>query len=102
MIVIGLGLSTIRSFRVDWRFIGICFMNRFMIWPIAVGLLYFFDIYPNRVYEALLLVAIVPLSSTTVILASLLGPHADKAATAVTLSILFALFYIPLVASIFL
>lgn len=102
MIVIGLGLSTIRSFRVDWRFIGLCFMNRFLLWPIAVGLLYWMNVYPSRVYEALLLLAIVPISSTTVILASLLGPHADKAATAVALSILFAFLYVPLVASIFL
>lgn len=102
MIVIGLGLSTMRSWRIDWRFVGICFLNRFVVWPIAVALVYFTGLYSTQVYEALLLVAIVPVSSTTVVLASLLGSHADKAATAVVLSILFALVYVPFVASIFL
>lgn len=97
MMVIGLGLSTIRNFAIDWRFVGCSFLNKFVIWPIAIGLLYLTHLYTVEVYRALLLIAVVPIATNSVVLSSLLGNRADKAATAVVLSILFAFLYVPLV-----
>lgn len=106
MMIIGLGLAGLTQFKLDVKFIGLTFLAKFIAWPAAIILIVFADIYlfgffSPDIYRALMLIAIVPLAANTVILASLLQIHPEKAATAVLLSTLLALIYVPIMARYF-
>jgi predicted permease len=105
MIMIGLGLSTIPKFDVDVKFTAAAFAAKFLFYPIAINIFIFFDkyilrFYDENYYDALQLVAITPMAANTIVIASIWKFSAEKVATTVLLSLLFALFYIPLVASL--
>lgn len=106
MMILGLSLANLKSFRLDWSFIGMAFFAKFLIWPIVVLAFIwidylFFGFYNIMAYQALLLVSFVPLGVNMVILASLFDAEPEKASSAVLLSTLFALAYVPLLASLF-
>jgi predicted permease len=101
MMIVGLGIANLHHFKIDGKFIGITFFAKFFVWPLIILSLVILDqtcfqIYNSDIYQALILLSIVPLGVNGVILASLLQAQPEKAAAAVLLSILFALFYIPL------
>ena len=54
-------------------------------------------LYNNDIYGILILASIVPLAANTVTWATELKAHPEKAAIAVVISTIFALFYIPLI-----
>lgn len=104
MMMIGLGLSSIAKFSVDWKFTSTAFFAKFLIYPLLlVGVIMLdmqvFHFYNAFLYKIILLMAIVPLASNTVAFATKLNVHPEKAATTVFLSTVFALFYIPLIMS---
>lgn len=106
MMIIGLALSSLTNFKLDFKFIGMTFLAKFVIWPIIILLFinadfYIFKLFDETIYNALMLIAIVPLAANMVIMASLLKSYPEKAATAVLVSTLFALFYMPLMAAYF-
>jgi hypothetical protein len=106
MMIIGLGLATLHNFRIDMKYISMAFFAKFIVWPSAVLLFCFLDrtyfhIYDSGTHNALILISIVPLAVNSVIVASLLKAQPEKAATAVLFSTLFALIYVPLMASYF-
>lgn len=106
MMIIGLGLATLTSFKIDFKFIGLTFFAKFVVWPVVVLLLiqadlYFFNLMNPSIYNALILLAIVPLGSNTVMMAALMRSYPEKAATAVLISILVALVYVPVMAEYF-
>ena len=106
MMIIGLGLANLSHFRFDRKFIEVTFFAKFLIWPLIIlGLnaldAEFFGIYDATTHKALVLVSIVPMAVNTVIVASLLNSQPEKAASAVLLSTLFALIYVPLMATYF-
>lgn len=103
MMVIGLGLSSIQHLRLDYKFIGMTFLAKFVAWPSIVLLitwtdLHIFGFFDQDIYDALILLSIVPLAANMVVLATLFKNHPEKAATAVLLSTLFAMIYVPLMA----
>ena len=106
MMIIGMGLATVSKKEIDYKFISLTFLAKFIFWPlIIIGIIaldkHFFHIYNTLVYNVMLIMAIVPLAANTVAIATELQVHPNKAALAVLLSTLFALFYIPLLASIY-
>jgi predicted permease len=106
MMIIGLGLARISSLNMDKLFIGLSFFAKFFAWPFIILVLivldrFIFGIYSPLVHKALILLSIVPLAPNTVILSSLLNSQPDKAATAVFMSTIFALFYVPIMVSFF-
>lgn len=106
MMIIGMGLATVGVKDIDRKFITLSFLAKFIFWPaVILGIILldknFIHIYNQSVYNILILMAIVPLAANTVAVATELKVHPDKAALAVLLSTLFALFYIPLMTSIF-
>lgn len=106
MMILGLSLANLKSFRLDAPFIGLTFLAKFLIWPVATlcfTLLDFlvFGLYDANVYRAIMLISFLPLGVNTVILASLFEAEPEKASTAVLFSTAFALFYVPLLASFF-
>ena len=106
MMIIGLGLANLEHFKFDRKFIEITFVAKFVIWPVLILSLNaldtsFFGIYDATTHKALVLISIVPMAVNTVIVATLLNSQPEKAASAVLLSTIFALIYVPLMASFF-
>ena len=106
MMVIGLGLASFHQLKFDTVFIGLAFFAKFFIWPALMLLLIaidkaFLHIYTDNIHGSLLLLSMVPLAVNMAIFASLLKAQPEKASTAIFLSTLLALIYIPLMVTIF-
>ena len=100
MMIIGLGLSEIKNFSFDFKFISMAFLAKFIAWPAVVFAIvaldtHYFNVYTLSSYKALILISIVPLAVNTAVVASILNIQPEKASIAVLLSALFALFYVP-------
>lgn len=101
MMLIGLGIGASKKLQFDIKFIAVTFFAKFAVWPLLILLIIFADkfflhIYNLQIYEVMLLLSIVPLAANAVAFSTVLKLHPEKAALAVLLSTLFALFYIPL------
>jgi len=57
--------------------------------------------FDSSVYELLLLFSIAPLAANNIVISTMLNIHPEKIAASVVASTLFAVFYIPIVMSIF-
>ncbi len=106
MMIVGLGLATLSHFKLDFKFLGITFFAKFVVWPLVILSIIFIDrhligFFNQQIYDALVLLSIVPLSVNTVMMASLTNSYPEKAATAVLISTFFALGYIPIMANYF-
>jgi len=106
MMIIGMGLVTVTIRHIDFKFLSISFLAKFLFWPVVILGIVFLDktfsqFYSQDIYNVLILMSIVPLAANTVTFATELKVHPDKAAVAVFGSTLFALFYIPLMVSLF-
>jgi predicted permease len=107
MMIIGLALSSLKNFKLDFKFVGMTFLAKFLVWPVCIlGIItldvHYLGLYDTQIHQALMLLSIVPLAVSTVIIASLFEVQPEKAAATVLLSTLFALVYVPLMASLFL
>lgn len=106
MMIIGLGLASLKQFKLDFKFIGMTFLAKFVAWPLIVLLVitvdvHLFGFFGEKIHDALTLISIVPLAVNMVIMASIVQSQPEKAATSVLLSTLFALGYVPLMANYF-
>lgn len=106
MMLIGVGMASIGRADFDIKFLSMAFLVRFLVWPIAVVGLIALDarmlhLFTPQIHNVMILMSIVPLAANTVAYAAALKVHPEKAAMAVLLSTLFALFYIPLVVTLF-
>lgn len=100
MMMIGLGVSVAGGFRFDAKYVGLAFLGKFLVWPALVGGLVWVDynhvhLFDPKLYPIMMLIAAVPLPANSVAFATTLRANPEKAATAVLLSTLVALFYIP-------
>ena len=107
MVVIGLGMSNIQKSSIDYKFISLTFISKFIAWPIIMASLIAIDravlgIFSTEVHNVMILLSIIPVAANTVAYATQLNAQPEKAALAVFLSTIFALFYIPIIVSIFL
>lgn len=106
MMIIGLGLANLEHFKFDRKFMELTFIAKFLIWPLLILTLNaldtsYFGIYDETTHKALVLISIVPMAVNTVIVSTLLNSQPEKAASAVLLSTIFALIYVPLMATFF-
>jgi malate permease and related proteins len=106
MMLLGISVSEFEKLVVDWKFLGIAFVARFVVWPLAmIGVLWLdasvFHIFTLEMRRVLTLMSVVPLAVVTVAYATELHAQPEKAALAVLLSTIFAIFYVPLMLSIF-
>ena len=106
MMMIGLGLSAIRRLSFDWAFVGVSFIAKFVVWPVVVLAFVVLDqsslhLYDASIHTIMMLMSIVPLAANTVAFATELKAQPEKASMAVFLSTIFALFYIPFMATFF-
>ncbi|OGG00737.1 hypothetical protein A2153_03115 [Candidatus Gottesmanbacteria bacterium RBG_16_38_7b] len=107
MMIIGMALSEISKFIIDWKFIILTFLAKFAAWPVLMIVFIsmdnnFFHIFDGITHQIMLILSVVPLAANTVAFATLLKVQPQKAAVTVLLSTVFALFYIPLIVSVFL
>ncbi len=107
MMLIGLGLASVKSYEFDLKFIVTIFSAKFVLWPIIIFSLIILDnqflkIYDLSIHKVMMLISVVPIAANTVAYATILRAHPEKASVAVLLTTLFALFYIPLITIYFL
>ena len=107
MMIVGIGLAGLTQFKLDFKFVGMTFLAKFLVWPLLIFLIValdraFLGLYDPISHQALILISIVPLVVNTVIMASLMKSQPERAAATVLLSTLFALFYVPFMTSFFL
>ena len=102
MMLIGFGISTIKNFSFDYKFIALSFLGKFIFWPLLMLVLisldfYIFKIYDYEIYRAFILLSIVPIAANTVIFATALNVYPEKVSSAVLFSTIFALVYVPII-----
>lgn len=107
MMMIGLGIADISTYKFDFLFTSLSFFAKFVIWPLIAFIFIFIDsnflkIYNKDIYHILFLIAIVPLAANTVSITTFLKSNPEKVSLAVLLSTVFALIYIPLFVTFFL
>lgn len=107
MMMLGMGLTGGNiSSTVDKKLITFSFLIKFLVWPLIVAGIIFFDLHVTQLiksefYAVLALFSVVPLAGNTVTLAVLVGINPSKAALTVFLSTAFSIPYIPVALSLF-
>jgi malate permease and related proteins len=107
MMIIGIGLAGLTEFKLDFKFVGMTFLAKFLAWPLLVLLVIAVDrtylgIYQPDAHQVLILISIVPLAINTVVMASIMKYQPERVAATVLLSTIFALLYLPFMTSFFL
>jgi len=105
MMLIGMGLVGLelkKGSDLDFKFISILFILKFIFWPLVVlGVIYIdktlFMFLNEELYKVMFLFSIVPLAGNTVTLAVLLNAKPEKASFTVLLSTIISIIYIPIV-----
>jgi len=105
MMLIGMGLIGLKLKKgsdLDFKFISILFIVKFIFWPLAIlTIIYldktFFMFLNEDLYKVMFLFSIVPLAGNTVTLAVLLNAKPEKASFTVLLSTIVSIIYIPIV-----
>ncbi len=107
MMMVGMGLKGVWERGMDFTFVGMTFVTKFVVWPLVVfGLIYldqtWFGLLNDALYKVMFIFAVVPLAANAVSMAVLLNAAPEKASFAVLLSTLFSLVSIPLMSLVFL
>lgn len=107
MMVIGLGLSTLKSFKLDIPFVALALGAKHIAWPLLMGGFIaldrmMFHLYSDTIYKALFLLSIVPMAANTVVIATVLNAQPTKVAAAVVVSMTLALVLVPVMIAVFL
>lgn len=102
MMLIGFGISGVKSLSFDYGFIVLSFIGKFLVWPLLTLVLiildnYIFKIYNFEIYRVFILLSIVPIAANTVIFATFLNVHPEKVSSAVLFSTIFGLIYVPII-----
>lgn len=105
MMVVGLGLSTVRGFDINFKFILVLLSARFIAYPLVVLIIiyidqHYFNYFALQTHLAMLLLAFVPPAANTVVFATIHECHPEETATAVLAGTLFGLVYLPAMLSI--
>lgn len=108
MMIIGMGIGSIRGLVGDGRFTMLAFAGKFLVWPALVLLAWALDnvgsggpaLYSEQVYRSLFLMSVTPIAANTVVFATLLELHPRQTAGTTLLSTAFALFYIPVMVAL--
>lgn len=103
MVTIGLALSRIIEFNFDIKFTAALFFNKFILFPLVFFLFilldrFIFGLYNGNYYNALQILSLAPMATNTIVIASLYNIYPEKVATAVLLSLIFTLIYMPIMA----
>ena len=100
-LMIGLGLSRIKQFSLDWLLLVVTFLFKFAVWPLlALGMIFvdrhYTHLFDDTIHKMAFLLSLMPMPANTIAYALELNVQPEKASTMVFLSTLFGLVYIPL------
>lgn len=100
MMIVGLGLATVKLGRPDIGFTLFAFIFKFAVWPAIIFAFVaadraVFGLFGATAHQVLLIQSLVPLAALTVVHATIRQVHPDAAALAVGASTVFALFFLP-------
>ncbi|QJC27224.1 permease [Anaplasma platys] len=104
-LLIGISIANIKDFSIDFKLVILTVVIKYLAWPLLmIGLILLDKIGPGwydyQAYQALMLLAIIPVSTTGVILSSVLNYHPDRAAMILLISTVIGMFYVPLMISL--
>jgi predicted permease len=104
MMMVGLGVATLKNFKFNFKFIGLSLVFKFFLWPALVFGIIFLDrtvmhFFSPEIHQIMVLMSIVPLPANAVAVATALNTEPEMAGVAVLASTAFGLIYIPLVVS---
>ena len=90
MMMIGFGIADIKSFQLDFKFIGASFIVKFLLWPLLALVFTSIDktlihAYDPIMHKMLILFSAAPLAANNIIIATVLNLHPDKVAASVVL-----------------
>lgn len=105
MMIVGMGVAEVKSWKMDWSFIGTLFLSKFVVWPLMAAAFIFIDqswlhVFDSRVHQMMILISCCPLAANTVAFSVMLKTEPEKAALSVLASTIFAVFYIPAVVAL--
>lgn len=100
MLVIGIGLGNIKSFKLDWFYLIFSIVIKYVGWLLVVLAIiavdkYIIDLYDDALYNILLLFAIMPVAANLVLFSSFFGYEEEKASLSLLVTTIIAIFYIP-------
>lgn len=104
MMLLGMGLSTLKSFDLDWRFLSSSLFAKFVVWPLTLFCLTTLGInaylgIPEEYSRLLIFTGFLPMAANMVAISAEVGVSVEKSATAVFLSLLTSWILLPLVFS---
>jgi len=107
MLLIGVSLAGERLSAIDAKLLAFTTIAKTVVWPVLMLLFIaldrnVFQIFDEDVHGVLLLMGMIPLAVNTVVYSSVLKVHPEKAAVAVMVSTVLALFFIPAISMLFL
>jgi predicted permease len=102
MMIVGLGLSQVRSFRIDLGFSAFMLGVKFLVWPVlAIGFIWidrhWLHAFGAVAHKVILIDSLAPMAAITVVHAAMRNIHPDRTAIAVAASTLLALAWLPFV-----
>lgn len=100
MMIIGVALAKQSRLDVDLKLLANLFMPKFLIWPLFVfGVIltdiHLFQAFGSEIYQMLAIIGAVPLAGNLVAYAANFNLHPERAAAAVLISTILALFTVP-------
>jgi predicted permease len=101
MMIIGLGLASLKQIAFDWRFVSLSFFAKFVVFPaLAIGFVQldatYLGWFTENTHKTIILYSLLPMAANVVVIATLLGAHPEKAASTVFLSTMVGAMYVPL------
>lgn len=102
MMMVGLGLAKLKHIKINFKFMSLAFLAKFIVCPFFVFAFIFVDkawlhIYSEDSYKIMLLMSIVPMAANAISYTEEIGLDTDSISMTVLISTIFALFYIPAV-----
>lgn len=106
MMVVGLSVSNIQKLEIDVKLVGMCFLARFVAWPLLAFSLvlidrYLLNIYTDKIHQMFMVVSFIPLGVNSLIVATILNNKPEKITSALVITTVSTLFYVPLVIKFF-
>jgi hypothetical protein len=105
MMLLGIAISEMLSFKPDWKFTAYAFLAQFIIWPLLVFAVIAFDknslhMFSSQTYKVMFLFSLIPIGVNLIAFATQLKLKVETAAVTIMLSTLFAMFYIPIMVAL--
>ncbi|WP_410543555.1 AEC family transporter [Wolbachia endosymbiont of Atemnus politus] len=106
IVLLGVSIAQITNFKIDWKLALTTITAKYVFWPLFVLGIVLIDkhitgIHDESIYNALMLLAIIPVSGSSVILANILNYQPDRATLLLFISTAVGLFYVLLIISLF-